>query len=60
MHCRAYLLGRLNGYGILLRDGDLHRFGRVALFALDGSPELRKVSTVDALPARAECSQAGR
>lgn len=46
----AYLLGRLDGYRVLLRDGDLHRFGRVALFALDGSPELREVSIYTARP----------
>jgi hypothetical protein len=38
---RTYLLGRLNGYRILLRDGDDGRFGRVVLLALDRASELR-------------------
>ena len=37
---RTYLLGRLDGYRILLRDGDDGRFGGVVLLALDRASEL--------------------
>ena len=36
----SYLLGRLDGDGVLLWDGDLHWFGGVVLVTLEGSPEL--------------------
>ena len=38
----AYLLGRLNGNGVFLWDGDLHGFGGVVLggVALEGSSKL--------------------
>ena len=36
----SYLLGRLDGDGVLLWDGDLHWFGGVVLVTLEGSSEL--------------------